>query len=264
MQLLEWWNLIFELPFLVSFLTVLAMATGMMPAGDGDGGDAGHDLNLDHDIGHDLGHDVGHDMGHDAGHDVGHDVSHETGEHGDHSAGEANHQGGLTLLRIPTLLGIGKVPMALILMSLSVVWGFIGWTSNQLLSYVVSPVVFVPISILLALVCAFVFTRYVALFFARLIPSVESYSVTDERLLGKTGEARYAISEAFGEALVRDRYGQLHQVSCRTLPGNETIPSGSKVVLYQYDSDHDLFYAVTPLQFEILTSQIARTRGKEL
>ncbi len=249
MQLLEWWNLIFELPFLVSFIIVLIMAMGMVPVGEGSG-------EADHDVHADLSHEIDHG--------IAHDVDHEAGAEGDHAAGETNHHGPMPFLQVFTLLGIGKVPMALILMSLSVIWGFVGWTSNQLLSNLISPILFVPISILLALVCAFVFTRYLALFFSRLIPSVESYAMTHERLLGKGGEARYAISDTFGEALVRDRYGQLHQVTCRTLPGNDPIPSGSRIFLYQYDSEHDLFYAVTPVQFDILTSQFARSIRKEL
>jgi hypothetical protein len=249
-QLFEWWNLIFELPFLVAFVIVLVMATGAVPMGEG-GGEADHDMGLDHhlELSHDFDHDVGHDLGHGGGH-----TTHEAGDHG-----------GLGFMQVFTLLGVGKVPMALIFMSLSVTWGFIGWTSNQVLgSLITSPAVFVPISVVLALMGSFFLTRYVALLFSRLIPNVETYGVTSERLVGKTGEARYPISETFGEALVRDRYGQLHQVTCRTLPGKEAIPSGSKVILYQYDSDHDWFYAVTEMQFQLLTSKYAPKPRKEL
>ncbi len=107
------------------------------------------------------------------------------------------------------------------------------------------------------------FTRYLALRFSRLVPSVETYGVSRDRLLGKTGEARYPISETFGEALVRDRYGQLHQVSCRTLPGKEVIPPGSKVILYQFDSDQDVFYVLTEMQLQVLTSRYAPRPRKE-
>lgn len=264
MQLLEWWNLIFELPFLVAFVIVLVMATGAVPMGDA-GGEADHDVHVDHsvDMGHDISHDVHVDHSVDMSHDLHHDVAHEAEQAGDHAA-DAEHQGGWNWVQLLTALGIGQVPMALILMSLSVIWGFVGWTSNQVLGEVVkSPAVFVPISVLLALVGSVVFTRFLARWFSRLIPSVETYGVTRARLLGKTGEARYPISETFGEALVRDRYGQLHQVSCRTLPGKEVIPSGSKVVLYQFDSDQDVFYVVTEMELSILTSRYARRPGKE-
>ncbi len=242
MQIFEWWNLIFELPFLVAFILVLVMATGTLPLD--------HDVNVEHHM------ELSHDMGHAADHEMVHG--------GDHAGHAAEHSGDWNVLHLLTLLGVGKVPMALVLMSLSVIWGFVGWTSNLVLGSWVSPAVFVPISMVLALVGSLVLTRYLALLFARVVPNVETYGVTSERLLGKTGEARYPISETFGEALVRDRYGELHQVSCRTLPGKEAIPSGSKVVLYQYDSDHDLFYAVTEMQFQILTSKYAPQPRKEV
>lgn len=276
MQLLEWWNLIFELPFLVAFVIVLVMATGAVPMGEASG-ETDHDLQVEHsvDMGHDVGHDLGHDMGHDLSHDVAadhsadvshdlhHDIAHDAGHAGDHAA-DAEHHSSWSFVQLLAALGIGQVPMALIFMSLSVIWGFVGWTSNQVLGEVVkSPVVFVPISVLLASIGSVGFTRYLARGLSRLIPSVETYGVTRERLLGKTGEARYPISETFGEALVRDRYGQLHLVSCHTLPGKEVIPSGSKVVLYQFDSDQDVFYVVTEMELQILTSRYARRPGKE-
>ncbi len=264
MQLFEWWNLIFELPFLVAVVIVFVMATGAVPMGEG-GGEAGHDVNIDHsvDMGHDLSHDVHVDHSVDMSHDLHHDVAHDADHAGDHAA-QVEHHGGWNWVHLLTALGIGQVPMALILMSLSMLWGFIGWTSNQVLAEPLkSPAVFVPISVLLAFVGSVVFTRYLARLFSRLVPSVETYGVTRARLLGKTGEARYPISETFGEALVRDRYGQLHQVSCRTLPGKEVIPSGTKVILYQFDSDQDLFYVVTEMQLQILTSRYASRPGKE-
>jgi hypothetical protein len=48
---------------------------------------------------------------------------------------------------------------------------------------------------------------------------------------------------------VRDRRGNLHQLSCRTLHGEPTLPLGSDVLLVEYDGHRGVYRATAnPLQ----------------
>src|SRR5687767_13728649 len=112
MEALQWWNLIFLLPAVGALIYLLVLALGAIPL-------EGHDV------------DVGHHL--DAGH---HDV-----EHGD---GDPFH-GALSLI------GVGRLPLSLVLMSFAFLWGFFGWLGNRLFSMVLpSPSLFLWPSLVMA------------------------------------------------------------------------------------------------------------------
>lgn len=231
MDLLAWWNLIFELPFVAAFVYVLLLATGTVAGGGGG--------EVDQDV----------DAGPEADSDFDHGI--------EHALVDGHEQAQISpLSQILGFLGLGKVPLSILLISFSTLWSLFGWTSNQILQRIVPyPAVFVGISVLVAGVSSLMLTRYLAKGLSRLLPSVESYGVDQEDLLGAGGDARYEITETFGEAQVRDKYGNLHQVSCRVAAGEEPIAAGSKVVLLTYKPEEKVYIAITESQFEDLVSR---------
>jgi hypothetical protein len=221
MEMLQWWYLIFELPFIAALIFVLLQAVGASHTGQGDAPEVGHDL--------DQGVEMdAHDLGHDG------DIAH------DHGAADQSHEGHV-LLRSLSLLGVGKVPLSLLLMSFCFIWGFSGWASNQLLSTVLPPSLFIWPSLAIALVSSIALTRLMAEGLSKLIPTTESYGTSPLQLLGKTATARYSISSTSGSACLYDEYGHFTEVPCLTLEGDEPIADGESVVLVRYDLERHVF-----------------------
>ena len=220
MDILQWYNLIFILPFTGALLYVLSLGFGL----GSDGHELGGEAHLDSDFEHDLGVEHAIEVGH------GHD----------HEA-EAHHEPSF-LFRALSILGFGKVPLSLIVVSFCFLWGFSGWASNQIAGGMLRwPVIFVWPSLGVAVLVSFFGTRFMARGLARVMPSTESYGESYRDLEGKVGEAVYDISSEFGRTQVKDKYGNLHEVPCHTAPGTGVIKSGSRVVLMSYDRDSQVF-----------------------
>ena len=207
--LLEWWNLVFVLPFLLGIGYYLVLATGTVA--------------LDHD--------------HDADVDVDHDgVEHAVG---------SEHPSAGGLLHVLSLLGVGRVPLSIVLTTFCLVWGFVGYASNQLLGERLPASVFPWISLVAAAVAAFVFTRSFAGLLARLVPRTQSYGVARGDLQGRVGRVRFTVTETFGAAVVADQYNFPHEVDCRVRPGEPPIPVGANVYLTEYDPERNLFFVMS-------------------
>ena len=167
------------------------------------------------------------------GHDFG--VEHDGFEHGD---GDPFH-GALSLI------GVGRVPLSLVLMSFAFLWGFFGWLGNRLFSMVLpSPSLFVWPSLVVAFLGAALLTGVLARGMGRMMPATESYGATARDLVGGMGDVRYAVTEQTGSVQVHDRYGTLHEVPARVLPGEPAIPAGTRVVLWRFDDAAGAYLAL--------------------
>ena len=231
MQLLDWQYLIFLLPIAFGALYLLLMAAGL--SGGSETGDA--DASVDHDVGMDHG-DVDADQG---------DV---TADHGDVAAGDVGHahieHAGLDQELHPGLfdtaigfLGIGKVPMSILMMSYCFIWGVSGMASITLLGEQAAVK-----AIGIAVVASILVTRYFAIGLSKLVPSVESYHTPQSTLVGLGGEVLYAITDSSGIVRVRDAQDNLRDVPCRVAPGDKRIPAGTEVVLLHYDPVKKVFF----------------------
>ncbi len=110
--LLEWWNLIFELPFVAALGYLALLSTGVA---------VGEDADLDADV----------DPGVDLDHGVGPGIEHAT-QLGHGHGGQTGHDSG-SLLRVLSIFGFGRVPISIVLVTLFIIWGFAGWATNFLL-----------------------------------------------------------------------------------------------------------------------------------
>lgn len=207
-SLLQWWNLVFLLPALAAVLYLLFLALGAIPF-------EGHHI--------DLGH---------AGHLDLHDgLAH------DHADGDPFH-GALNLI------GVGRVPLSLILLSFAILWGFFGWLGLRLFSmlFPAPEVSFWP-ALFFALVGAAVCTRLLASGLGRIMPGTESYGAEARELIGRMASVRYPLTESAGTVQIHDRHGSLHEVPARVLPGEATIPIGARVVLWRFDPENSVYFA---------------------
>jgi len=201
MELLAWWNLIFLLPGIVGAMLVLLSTLGL-----------GH--------GHDAGGAVHGDI--DADHDA--DVHHETGADG------GDHESDSSLKDALSLLGVGRVPLMVLMPMLCLLYSFLGFGVNQVLSGVLPVEVFLPISLGTALVGSFFLGGGLARIMARLLPQEESYASSYHALTGQTGKVVLLLSPTEGYAQVRDRYGNLQEVHCQSLEG-KPLWKGQSIII---------------------------------
>src|SRR5438067_3052533 len=138
--LLSWWNLIFIVPFLLAMLYLGVYTLTGITFGEADADadmDADADVHVDAEVDHDISADA--DADHDisaesnADHDIGND--HDAGDHdadqdGDHDADDGGGPSS-ALLAALAWLGVGKVPVSLLLMILLMTWGAVGFGINQ-------------------------------------------------------------------------------------------------------------------------------------
>lgn len=224
MELLQWWNLIFLLPAFAALLYLMLLALGALPAEGGHG-----DVHLEPGLHVEIhgAHIEIHpgDMPDDFGHDAGHDTD--------------PFRGALSLI------GVGRIPLSLVLMSFFFLWGFFGWVGNQVFgSLLPSPALFIWPSLAVALIGAGAFTRLLAMRLGRLMPSTESYGASTRELVGRIADVRYAVTETSGTVQLYDAYGTMHEVPARVMPGEPAISAGERVVLWRYDGGEGAYFAV--------------------
>jgi hypothetical protein len=217
-----WQNLIFLISVIFGLLMFVGSAFGL-----GDGHDAEH--------GHDAGH--GHDGGKEAGKEAGKPIqkganpldatSAET--HGFHPIGS-----------FLDLLGVGRVPLTIVLAVAGITFGGAGYAGNIVLAGVgADPAWFAWITIPGAFVAMTFLTAAIARIINRFMPSSESYNVTKLDLVGRTGTLVLPAGAERGLAQVSDRQGNVFNVTCRT-EGAE-LPSGQEVLLLEYAEDKDAY-----------------------
>ncbi len=221
LDLLQWWNLIFVLPFGLALGYVLLMATGAVSAEFGD-----HDVDLDFD----------HDVDLDADTDHNFDLHDATSE-------------GSFLGNALSLLGVGRAPLSLIGSSFCFIWGFTGWAANQFFqSLWPAPGVFVFASIGVALFSAILLTRFIVLGMVKFMPLDENFAVSDSQLVGRRATVRFSVTGQSGTAQVYDQYGTLHEVPCRLKSDDDkseqeiaSLPPGTPVVLLEFSRTQKVF-----------------------
>jgi membrane protein implicated in regulation of membrane protease activity len=143
------------------------------------------------------------------------------------------------------LLGVGSVPVSMVLLFLLLTWGSIGFLTNQVVRpWVAQPWMVAVVSLPVAAAGSLLITSVLTRLIGKYMPMRETYARRRHELLGSTGEAIYPIDETFGMANVRDDHGDLFQVPCRLEQGHSAIPKGARVKLVAYDKGQSLFYVL--------------------
>lgn len=238
MELLAWYNVVFLIPLVFGVILVLGSALGLM------GHDAGHDVaaDADHDVSHDVGHDVGADTHVDADHD-GHLV-HTVGDHETGSGHDTGHdrESGL-FMRMLGVLGIGRAPLSVVMMSIALLFGGVGYAMNFILKPIlVEGWLYGWVSVAVAAVATCFFSGIFARMIAKLMPTTETSRVTERDLLGRTGTVILDVDARGGYVQMHDQQGNLHQVTCRSKNG--MLPKGSEVTLVAYVREGDFYFVV--------------------
>lgn len=234
---------IFELPAIAAAIYLALLTSGAVMAEHDADVDVDHDVDLDLDAEVGLGAELeaGVDIDHDLDLDAGAGVEHVPGlDHG-HPHGMGDHEPG-SFLRVLAFLGIGRVPISIILMTFSFLWAFFGIAANILLGGILPGISVLLVSLPAAILGAVLGTRALALGISKVLPSVETYAVKGIQLVGSTGEALFEITEEFGRVRVFDEHNNLHDVTALVRPGRSSIEKGSRVFLTRYEAKKDTYF----------------------
>jgi membrane protein implicated in regulation of membrane protease activity len=266
--LLSWWNLIFILPFGLALLYIGLYTMTGLTFGEGEadvhgdfGGDVGADADLHADVDLHADADLQHDFhvaadadGAEAGGDAHADTDASAAEHGD-ADGDAHGGSGQPIhLAVLSWLGVGRVPLSIVLVVMLLFWGSIGFVTNVLArSNVGESWRTALVSLPAAALGTLLLTRCVVLAMGRWVPLNETSAKRRHAILGSVGEAIYDIDAKFGMVIVREEGGgNLFQVPCRVNDGAAAIPKGSRVKLVAYGGSEAVFYVV-PYEENITT-----------
>lgn len=159
--------------------------------------------------------------------DVSVDVDLDADADADHDADGEHGAGALELL------GVGRAPLGVLVMSACFLFGLSGLAAEVLGA---------PawVAALVATAVSLVGTGLIARVFGRLVPTKETYASRKTDLLGRVGTAELAVDARFGVAHVTDAGGARIQIRCRTLD-DTPIPRGEPLVVADYDDESDTF-----------------------
>ena len=231
---LNWFNLIFVVPFALAlaYLGLYTLSGWTFGEADVDA-DADADVDADAEVEVDADADADAAADHDPDHDHDHDAAH---------GGGGNGSGWFVVL---SWLGVGRVPLSILLMILLMCWGAIGFAVNSY-TRAEHPQVARPwvLSIPIALLGSVLVTKLLAGAVGRYVPLNETYARRRHELLGSRGEVVLPVDRNFGMVAVRDARGERFQLSCRLESGDRTIAKGTPVTLVAYNADERLFYVI--------------------
>jgi len=243
-ELLQWWNLVYVLAFFFAMLYAVLNAMGL----SGDDADLSFDgdADMDVDIGADVGGDIDFDADADVDMDVGADVDVDADMDADLDGGmdadagldaeAASTTGHMDFLNEAlSFLGIGKVPLSVLIMTFLITFAVVGWGLNRaLLPVLRTPGLFFPVSCAGAFFVGLTAMKLMAATLGRYLKPIETAAVSREALAGRIGKASLPVTETFGRALVHDKHGSTHKVVCRVPPGQDPIAKGQSVLLVRF------------------------------
>jgi hypothetical protein len=207
--LLAWYNLIFLIPILVGIVASLALAAGF-------GGEVGEGS---------------------AEVEAGEGETDDITDHDGSSDGHSDHS---MLQQALSLLGVGKVPLSIVIMLSSLSFGIAGMLSNAVLGGMIgSPRSIVLVSLVSAF-CAMLFiTANCAKAMSKIVPSFETRTVSQRDFLGMQAHLILPASPFTGLAHIRDQHGNLHQIRCKTSHGE--ISDGVDVMVFDYEEQEGVY-----------------------
>lgn len=126
-------------------------------------------------------------------------------------------------------LGVGEVPLSILAVSLGSLWGSVGLASGLIPGWSLTA------RLAVAGVAAVLGTRLLAGGIARLLPTVESYSTSEEELVGEEADVVHEVTPEGGTVRVVDRSSSLRDLPCVVRDGQGQIARGARVLLSSYD-----------------------------
>jgi hypothetical protein len=222
--MITWYNL----PFSLALLAFLGLSLLQFIGLDQDP-EADADIDLDHDI--DVEADFDHDL----------EAAEPELEYG---GGDIQSWG-----EVLQFLGVGRVPVTMLLLVLLGGFGIFGWLVNGLILSLFSAYpswAIAPVSVT-ALLTGVWTTSRTARFIGRLVPAFTTTATSLERLVGRRGRVvSLQVDQTYGQVRVRDPGGTSITVFAVTDAEQPPVPYDTEIFLVEYDPLKKLF-TVEPL-----------------
>ena len=143
-----------------------------------------------------------------------------------------------------TWLALGRVPLTVRLLLLTLPFGSLGLAAMYLLAGRISPGLGVSVAVLVGAVGTWIIGGRLARLFRTHVRTVETETVARRDLVGAEGRVVLPVGASWGLAQVHDRRGNLHQVGCRTMEDEAPLASGTEILLVDYDEGQRVYHAV--------------------
>lgn len=151
---------------------------------------------------------------------------------------------GSTLNYVLSFLGVGKVPITMILVPLVMTWGIVGCGCNHIITHTVKPPhwPFMLGSIIIAATAGVVTAKLFAGAIAIILPTAERSATSKKELIGKTARVTSGqVTTSFGRARLRDDHGNSITVYCKIPYGRRVAQKGDEIILLDYDEEDGKF-----------------------
>ncbi|GAB4458142.1 MAG: hypothetical protein OHK0029_18980 [Armatimonadaceae bacterium] len=244
-DLFAWWNLVFLLPLVSGVVLLLLSTLGGLEGLEGadSGGDAVGDAG---DLG-DPDDAVSGGLDGVGGHAGPDGAAFSGGDAADSASGgsEAGHDGNTG--HSPTFgsalrwAGFGTVPITIHLAAFCLFFGIFGMMLNQMWNIEVSPDELLWKSLTAAIAGGFAGMVLFGSTARRFLPMSTAPATGNKDLVGRTGKVIFLVTADEGTVQVRDSGGTVHQVTARTVPSQEPLPSGSAILIVGYDVSRGVF-----------------------
>lgn len=220
-----WFNVPFSLLFVLCLFMGMAQLIGLS-------GDVDHDIDGDADVDADADGDLDHDLDHDIDHDVDHNVEHDAE--------------GSPALAWLAFLGVGKAPVAVVLLLLFGAISILGWVCNSAVQGIFGGypgIAFIPV-LLFSLMGGVWITSRVSRFIGRALPPISTTATRAQALVGKRGTViSPRVDARYGQVRVRDAGGTL--INVFAVAHSAPIPRSTAVALVSYDTAQRRFVVET-------------------
>ncbi len=216
--------------------------------------DLDHDLDIDHDVDFDHNLDVHTDLDLDHDLDMDHDfeiqpaltLGHEVdadGVGGLQSGSLAADHSGDSLISVLAFIGVGKIPLMVVLMLFFSAAGLFGWSLNGAVRAVFNgyPGPAFLLVLPFSMIGASLVSSRAARWIGQLLPPVSSTATRSQALVGRIGTVISPyVDERYGMVHVRDAGGTLISVFAIN-PFSEAVRRGDRVILVAYDLPKRLY-----------------------
>lgn len=142
-----------------------------------------------------------------------------------------------------SLLGVGKAPLAVLVLSYLLSFGMAGVLFVMLTEKWL--VDFESFSLMFSCVFSLVSTAVFARILGRLVPSIETYAKHRKELVGCEGVVVTRVTPTSGSVDVKDSSGSLHRLSAVTISGE--FVKGERILVVSYDEKSTFVVEQYPL-----------------
>lgn len=232
--MIEWLAGWYNWPFLLALLCGLGYAAvellfgGLGLDADGDADVAAPDLDIDVDVDIDADTDM------------------------DFDADAAAAGAGSWIMSGLAWLGMGKVPLSLLVMTLMITFGSIGLLVNALAADILGATwIAFPVALGSALIVSPGVTHIVGAWIAKIIPADSSTAAKGGVFVGETGTTATSVTSRTGQICIPELGGRPQVIiNACVAEGNDTLPRDTEVLVTRYVSEQNT-YIVTPTNLEL-------------